>query len=129
PDWRVHSGTMTGTAREHPRKDARVLAVAGPQKTPALILAEPVNVEDLWQLGRVGLLADLQPVGEIVSHVVTAEGQHRERVEAQLADRAGGGGGLLRAHRRAEEHAVLPAERLGDKRHHGGASSAEEDRA
>src|SRR3712207_7661165 len=47
---------------------------------------------------------------------VAAERQHRERVEAQRADLAEGRRGLLGAHRRAEEHAVLPVERLADER-------------
>ncbi len=70
----------------------------GHRKRPLVVLAEPVDVEDLRQLRPVAA-ADLEPVGEVVGHVVAAERQHRERVEAQLADRAGGRGGLLRAHR------------------------------
>ena len=118
---------VTGAAREHPRQHARVLAVAGPQEAAVVVLAEPVDVEDLRQL-RARRAADLQPVGEVVGHVVAAERQHRERVEAQLADRAGRRGGLLRAHHRAEEHAVLPVERLGHERHHRRAPPAEQHR-
>ena len=61
----------------------------------------------------------LQPVGEVVGHVVAAERQHRHGVEAQLADGALRGGGGLRRHDRAEEHAVLPVVGLGDERHGG----------
>ena len=38
-------------AGEHPREHARVLAVAGPQEAAVLVLAEPVDVEDLRQHG------------------------------------------------------------------------------
>ncbi len=57
-----------------------------------------------------------EPVAEVVGHVVAAERQHRHRVEAQLADVPGCRGGRLHRHGRAEEHAVLPVERL---RHEG----------
>ena len=40
----------------------------------------------------------VEPVAEVVAHVVAAEGQHRHRVAAHHADLAGGGGGGLRAH-------------------------------
>ena len=89
-------------------------------------LAEPVDVEDLWQLVSVGLFAELQPVSEVVADVVTTERQHRHRVKAELANRAGGSGGHFRAHRRAEEYAVLPVERLANQRHNGRAATAEE---
>ncbi len=128
-DRRLHGRAVTGAAREHPGQHARVLAVAGPQEAPVGVLAEPVDVEDLRQLRRIGCSPDLQPVGEVVGHVVAAERQHRERVEAQLADGAGGGGGLLRAHDRAEEDAVLPVERLGHERHDRRATAAEQHRA
>ena len=100
-------------APEDPLEDADVLAEAGPDELAVVVLAEPVDDEDLRQLRRVRCSrADLQPVGEVVGHVVAAERQHRHRVEAQLADLARGGGGRLDRHRRGEEDAVLPVERL-----------------
>ena len=113
-------------AAEDPLEHAAVLAEAGPEELAVGVFAEPVDVEDARQL-RALALADLQPVGEVVAHVVAAEGQHRHRVEAQLADLAGGGGGRLRGHRRAHEDAVLPVEGFVDQRHHGGAAAAEEE--
>ncbi len=64
---------------------------------------------------------------EVGGHVVAAEGQHREWIEAELTDLAECGGGLLRRHRRAEEHTVPPVEGLADERHDGGAAAAEEE--
>ena len=53
-----------------------------------------------WKMrGRVGELAlHLDPVAEVVAHVVAAEREHGHRVAADLADRAAGGGGRFRAH-------------------------------
>src|SRR6476661_1037774 len=47
-------------ATEDPLEHAAVLAEARPQEAAALVLAEPVDVEDLRQDGAVAL-ADLQP--------------------------------------------------------------------
>ena len=58
--------------------------------------------------GFVQARADLEPVLEIIAHVVAAEGQHGHRVAAHLPDRAGGGGGHFRAHRGADVNAVDP---------------------
>ena len=74
-------------ATEDPGQHARVLAVAGPQELAVLALAEPVDVEDPRQLGALAA-ADLQPVAEVVSHVVATERQHRHRVPAQPTDLA-----------------------------------------
>ena len=95
-DRRLVGLGLAVAAAEDPGQHARVLAEAGPQELAVVVLAEPVDVEDLRQLRAVAL-ADLQPVLEVVGHVVAAERQHRERVEAQLADRAGRGRGLLGA--------------------------------
>ena len=86
----------------------------GQRKSPALVLAEPVDAEDARRVGY--LSAELQPVVEVVGHVVAAERQHRHRVAADRAGRAVGGGGRLGAHRRAQVDAVRPVERLEDER-------------
>ncbi len=71
----------------------------------------------------------LDPVPEVIAHVVAAEGQHRHRVAAHLADRAGRGGRHLRAHRRADVDAGAPVEGLVDQRHRRRAAAAEDDGA
>ena len=68
----------------------------------------------------------LDPVPEIVAHVIAAEGQHGHRIAADLADGAGGGGGHFRAHGGADVDAGAPVEGLIDQRHGGGAASAED---
>src|SRR5204863_8337833 len=44
-DRRVDGLGRSTTAREHPREDTRVLAVAGPQELAVDAFAEPVDVE------------------------------------------------------------------------------------
>ena len=100
----------------------------GPQEAAVVVAAEPVDVEDLRQLGGVGVLAEVDPVLEVVAGVVADERQHGHRVAAHDADRAGGGGGRLRGERRAHERAVHPVARLGHQRDGRLAAAAEEDR-
>ena len=120
---------FAGQPLDDPLQHPDVLAEAGPDELAAGVLAEPVHVVQLRQLARVGGdLADLQPVAEVVAHVVAAERQHRERVVPQLADRALGRGGLLRGDVRAQEHPVIPAERLDHQRHRRRPPAAEQDR-
>ena len=84
-----------------------------------------------WKIA--GRLAEralhLDPVAEVVAHVVAAEGQHRHRVATDLADGARGGGGHFRSHRGADVDAGAPVECLVDQRHRRRATAAEDDRA
>ena len=103
-------------ALDDPLQDPAVLAEARPQEAAVLVAAEPVDVEDLRQLGGVVVLADRDPVVEVVAGVVADERQHRHRVAAHDADLADRGGGGLRGERRAQERAVGPVAGLGDQR-------------
>src|SRR5215210_1067559 len=126
PDRRLHRLRLSVAAAEDPLEHAAVLAEARPEEVARVVLAKPVHVEDPRQ--RVPApLPDRQPVPEVVGHVIAAEGQHRHRIEAQLADGPRGRRGRLRGHDRAEEDAVLPAERLGHERYHRGAAPAEQE--
>ncbi len=69
----------------------------------------------------------LDPVAEVVAHVIAAEGQHGHGIAAHFADCAGGGGGGLRAHGGADVDAGGPVEGLIDERDGGGAAAAEDD--
>ena len=91
-----------------PLEDSGILAVTGPEPLAVCVFAEPVDVENLWELRRVSARSNVQPVTEIVRHVVAAEGQHGEGVAAQVAHRTGSSSGGLRGHDRTEEHAVIP---------------------
>ncbi|SLC66070.1 Uncharacterised protein [Mycobacteroides abscessus subsp. massiliense] len=64
---------------------------------------------------------------QVVTHVVTHEGQHGHRITPHRADLALGGGRLLRTQGAADEHAVLPVPGLGHQRHRCLATAAEQD--
>src|SRR6266516_4071027 len=119
---------LAGKPFHDPLQDPDVLAVARPQELAVLILSEPVDVEDARQLAGARGAADLQPVSEVVAHVVTTERQHREGIMTQLTDLALGGRGLLRGNVRAEEDSMSPVEGFGDERHGGRAPAAEQNR-
>ena len=116
-------------ALEDPLEDAGVVGVAGPEVAAAGVLAEPVDGEDAREaraaLGRAA--RDVEPVLEVVAHVVPAEGRHREGVVAEAALLARGR--AVRADHRAREHAALPRGRLNDERHDARAPPPKEDRA
>ena len=54
-------------ALDDPLEHPAVLAEARPQEAAVVVAAEPVDVEDLRQLGGVVLLADRDPVVEVVA--------------------------------------------------------------
>ena len=56
----------------------------GQRNLPFVILAEPVDVEDARSDGEAAL--HLDPVTEVVAHVVAAEGEHGHGVAADFAD-------------------------------------------
>src|SRR5690606_37278013 len=85
------------------------------------------DVKDARGLGEVAL--HLDPVAEVVAHVVAAEGEHGHGVAADFADGAGSGGGHFRAHRRADVNAAGPVEGLVNERGGAGAAAAEDDGA
>ena len=114
-------------AIHHPLQHAHILAIAGPQELAVGILQEPIHMKNpgcLTQAAR-----HLDPMPEIVAHVIAAEGQHRHGVAAHLADGAGCGRGHFRSHRRAGINARAPIEGLIHQRHRRRAAAAEDERA
>ena len=110
-----------------PLEHAHILAEARPDELAIAVLAEPVHMEDARRLAETAL--HLDPVAEIIAHVVAAEGQHGHRVAAHFADRARRRGRHFRAHGRADVNAGAPVEGLIDQGHGRGAAPAEDDRA
>ena len=96
PDRGLFGRALALHAIDHPEEDAQVLAEAGPEEPAVRAGAEPVHVEDGGRTGE--LAAHVEPVLEVVGHVVAAERQHGHGIAAHDADLAGGGGGRLRAH-------------------------------
>src|SRR5664279_1892089 len=93
--WNQADGRLVGLdvaldAVEDVLEDAAVLAEARPQEPTVVIAAEPVDVEDLGELGLVVVLGHVDPVTEVVTGVVTNERQHRHGVAAHDADSASG---------------------------------------
>ena len=78
--------------------------------------------------GFLSAAAEVEPVAEVVAHVVAAERQHGERVAADLAELAERGGGHFRAHRGGRVDAERPVERLRHERHGRAAAAAEDER-
>ena len=115
-------------ALDDPLQHPAVLAEARPQEAAVLVTTEPVDVEDARQLRGVVLLANSDPVVEVVAGVVADERQHRHRVAAYDAHLADRGGGRLAGEGGAEEGAVGPVAGLEDQRDRGLAAAAEEDR-
>ena len=112
---------------DNPLQHTHVLAKPRPQKPALRVFPEPVDVKYLRRLAEQPL--HLEPVPEVIAHVITAEGQHRHRITTERADAAGGGSGRLRTHRRADVHTRAPVERLIDQRHRVGTAAAEDDGA
>ena len=99
---------------DDPLEDAHVFAVAGPEEAAVGGFAEPVDVEDAGRGREVAL--HLQPVTEVVAHVVAAEGQHGHGVTADLTDGAACCCGGFGAHGGADVDACRPVEGLVDQR-------------
>lgn len=64
--------SMTLAAVEHPLDYAHILAEARPEELVVLVFAEPVDVKESWQV--FDMSAHVEPVTEVFTHVVTAEG-------------------------------------------------------
>ena len=111
---------------DHPLENAHVFAETGPEVRSVRPLAEKIHMKDAGHV--FDGLAHLEPVGKIVAHIVTTEGEHRHGIAAHLPDGAGGGSGGLGPHCRPEINAVHPVEGLENERHRRRTSSAKEDR-
>ena len=113
-------------AAQHPLDHAQVVAEARPEETALVVRAEPVDVGDDRRV--CDELFHVQPVLPVVAHVIAAEGEHRHRVAAGLADLALGRGGLFGSHDAADKYAVGPVPALVNERRGLGTAAAEHDR-
>src|SRR4029077_16951739 len=100
------------TALENPLQDAAIFSVPGPDHFAIFILTEPVHVINPRQLRWFRLCSDLEPVREVIAHVVAAEWKHPHGVPAELADFAGDRCRGLAAGGCSQESAVLPVQAL-----------------
>ena len=108
-------------AVNHPLQHAHVLAVAWPDKLAVVTFSKPVGGVDFRQDGTCfgQLFTHVQPVLEVVAHVVARERQHGERVTADHTGLAGGGGSCFAAHGGGHVHALYPVACFCHQRHGG----------
>ena len=99
---------------QNPFQNANIVPVARPKKFSVRAFAKPVHMENLGRMRDA--LAHVQPVLEIIGHVVAAEGQHRHGIAPRDAHIARGRGGGFRSHRGAHIDAMLPVEGFVDQR-------------
>ena len=110
---------------KNPLQHAHVLSVAGPQEVFLRVATEPVHAEDLRR--RRHLLLHVEPMLEVVTHVVAAERKHCKRVAAHYPQLPEGRRRRLRAHSRRHVHSLRPRPRLRHQRHRRGAPPAEDE--
>src|SRR3972149_9963606 len=94
----------------------RVVKMSGPEPARMASMSREspdVICASLWISDRPAL----EPVPEVVPHVVPAEGLHGEGVAAHPGDLVEDGRGALR---RPRKDPVVPVEGLEDQRHHSG---------
>src|SRR5690606_30751340 len=63
---------------DHPFQDAHIFAKTGPKELAVLVLAEPIDRKDRRRFGD--LPAEIEPVREVIAHVITGERQHRKGI-------------------------------------------------
>src|SRR6516225_5069620 len=112
-------------AIDHPFKHAHVLSKTRPGEGDSIVGAKPVDPADARRMRN--CLAHREPMLEIVADVITAEGEHRERIAPYFADLAVRGSGRLRSHRRGLVNTVYPARGFDDQRNGIAAAGAEDE--
>src|SRR4029077_6873134 len=115
-DWGLRGVHLSVTTLKNPFQNAAVFAEARPQKLAIRILTKPVDVENFRQLRWLRVLTYLEPMAEVVAHVVAAEPQHGPGIAAQLSGFPRDGGGGLAAHGRAQKSSMPPIESFRDQR-------------
>ena len=73
---------LTVTALKDPFQHAAIFAIAWPKEFASLVLAKPVNVKNLRQLGRAGERSHLEPMRKVIAHVVAAKRKHSHGITA-----------------------------------------------
>ncbi len=95
---------------QNPLQHAHILTESRPQEFSVRASAEPVHVKNLWWMRNAH--AHVQPVPEIIRHVISAEGKHRHRIAPRHANFSRRRRSCFRSHPRANKNSVLPVERL-----------------
>src|SRR2546427_5637808 len=90
-----------------PLQHAHVLAKSRPDKSALRVAPKPVDAEDLRRM--LHSAAHVQPVSEIVAHVIAAEREHRHRIAPHDAHLSGNRSARVRAERGRHIYALFPA--------------------
>ena len=116
-------------ALDDPLQHPHVLAIARPDEVAIRSLAEPVDAIDLRQrvAGLLEAAPQVDPVLEVVAHVIADKRQHGERIAPHHALGACGCRRGFRAHRRGHVDALVPVVRLGHQRHRAGTPSTKDE--
>src|SRR5260370_22440409 len=122
---RIDAMPVSLATLEHPLQHAHVLAEARPDELALSVATEPVHAENARRM--LDRASHLQPMIEIVAHVVATEGEHRQLVAPHYAHLAGDRSGGFRTERGRHVDAFFPARRFDDERHRRGAASAEKE--
>src|SRR5450830_1909907 len=112
---------------QHPLQHAHVVTKARPDELALSIGAEPVDAVDFWQFGwrRGDFLADVEPMLEVVAHVVAGKWQHRKWITTHHTLLADGCSSGFRTHGSGHVDAFDPIARFGYQRHCGRTATAE----
>src|SRR5579883_604747 len=105
-DGRFSAQGPAARAVYDPFQHAHVLTEAGPHKLSVGVLAEPVYMEDARSFAQIAL--HLNPMTEVIAHVIAAKRQHGHGIAADIAGCAGRSRRRLRAHRGADVYARAP---------------------
>mmetsp|Transcript_10466 Transcript_10466/g.17966 ORF Transcript_10466/g.17966 Transcript_10466/m.17966 type:complete len:242 (+) Transcript_10466:1521-2246(+) len=106
-----------GASLGNPFEHAGIITKTWPHKLAFLVLAEPVDVEDLGRL-LAKALTHLEPVVlHVVTHVISAEWKHGIRVKSKLALFTFCGSRLFRRTHAAHEDTMIPVKGLDNQRH------------
>src|ERR1044071_4482373 len=102
--------TAAMNAIDNPLQHAHIFAESRPEKFSLLIDAEPVDQKNARRIEDAP--SHLQPVVEVITHVITAEWQHRHRVAPDFTDFSCGSGGSFRTHSRSKIDPEIPVDCL-----------------
>ena len=126
PNRRIGGGGASLNPIGDPLQHPDIFAESGPQEFSVGILAEPIHVENFRRVFN--FRAHVQPVLEIIGHVVAAERDHGHRIATRNSHGAGGGSSRFRCHGSSKENAVIPVPRFVDQGRQLGPASAENNR-
>jgi len=114
-DWGFVAGNSALAPFDDPFEDAEVFAKSWPQEFTFGVFAEPIYVENSRK--SFDVFPHIEPMAEVIAHVVATERKHRHWVAANGSDSAGGGGGGFGALGGSKENAVRPVKGLENQRH------------